>query len=196
MSAVKQRQPPLARIGLMMALTASPIGCAPARTPAELEAIALIERLGGTIKTDAAAPRQPVVAVALGGTQVADADLTRLTAFADLRTLSLFDTLVGDEGIEQLAALDHLQTLYLGRTRVTDAGLQRLAAAASGGEPAGLGLRELQTIGLSDTSVTDASLDFFVSLARLKSVNLRHTRVTARGAARLKRSRPGLVVHW
>lgn len=185
-----------ARIGLIAVLVTSAIGCAPARTPAELEAIALVESLGGTIKTDAAAPRRPVVEVALGGTQVTDADLSHLTALTDLRTLSLFDTKVGDEGLRQLASLGHLQTLYLGRTQVTDAGLKRLAAAASGDEPASLGLPELQTIGLSDTPVTDASIDLLSSLAALKSVNLRRTRITAGGVARLTRSRPSLVVHW
>lgn len=193
MSAPKQRQPPLAQMGFMMAVVASAIGCAPARTPAELEAIALIEHLGGAIKTDTSVPGQPVVEVALGGTQVADADLSRLTAFSELRTLSLFDTKVGDEGLRQLASLGHLQTLYLGRTKITDAGLERLMTAVPGGVPA---LGELRTLGLSDTVITDSSVERFKNLTRLKSINLRHTRVTAGGIARLKQSEPALVVHW
>ncbi len=69
MSALKKAQPPHTRLAFAWALTASAVGCGHARTRAEVEAIALVERLCGTIKTDAAQAGRPVIEVALGGTQ-------------------------------------------------------------------------------------------------------------------------------
>ena len=168
-------------------------GCRPPRSSAEQEAIAWIERLGGKVKYDGAQPGSPVVEVALGGTQIAGAHLGRLVTFTKLQTLSLFDTSVGDDGLEQIAEFKTLKALYLGRTRVTDAGLKRWPGGANGSEVGGG--PALQTLGLSDTAVSDASFDVLATFPHLKSVNLRHTRVTAAGVARLKRSRPDLVVH-
>ena len=185
------------QMGLAFALTVLVAGCEPSRTPAEAEAIALVERLGGKITPDHQRSGKPIVEVALGGTKITDGELARLAVFTELRTLSLFDTSVGDDGLRHLASLASLQTLYLGRTRITDAGLKHLAApAGDGGETQSTGLRSLQTLGLSDTAITDASLDLLAGLAELKSVNLRHTRVTASGVAGLKQSRPPLVVHY
>lgn len=169
-------------------------GCQPPRSSAEQEAIAWVERMGGKVKYDDAQPGSPVVEVALGGTSVAGAQLGRLATFTKLQTLSLFDTSVGDEGLERIAEFKTLKTLYLGRTRVTDAGLKRWAAGGNDRSDVG-GVLALQTLGLSDTAVSDASLDVLATLPHLKSVNLRHTRVTAAGVARLKRSRQDLVVH-
>ncbi|HJT35523.1 MAG TPA: hypothetical protein VJ783_26080 [Pirellulales bacterium] len=201
-----------ARLAFPFALMLLSIGCRPGRTPEEAEAIALVERLGGRVKSDDARSSRPVVEVALGGTRITDAELARLVVFTQLQTLSLFDTAVSDEGLEHLASLVNLQTLYLGRTRITEAGLQRLAvgqafqpdipgarAERQAGKPelrpdAGLG--KLQTLGLSDTPISDASIDVLARFAALRSVNLRRTRVTAAGAARLRQSRPDLIVHF
>lgn len=200
------------RLAFPFALMLLSIGCRPGRTLEEAEAIALVERLGGRVKFDDARSNRPAVEVALGGTRVTDAELARLAVFTELQTLSLFDTSVGDEGLEQVASLGKLQTLYLGRTRVTDAGLKRMATAAVGQafQPDNradrqaakpdlrhdAGLDHLQTLGLSDTGVSDAGVELLTRFATLRSVNLRHTRVSAAGVARLRQARPDLVVHF
>ena len=169
---------------LTPALTLLLAGCGAKPTPEQAEAIAMIERLGGTLKFSDDRPGRPVVEIALGGTPVADADLARLACFTELETLSLFDSAIGDEGLARLAPLVKLRTLYLGRTRVTDDGLAALA-----------GMSKLKTLGLSDTQITDAGLAHLKTLGELRSVNLRHARTTASGLQELKQAAPQLVIH-
>jgi hypothetical protein len=159
-------------------------GCGAQRTPDETAAIAMIERLGGKIKFADDRAGRPVVGIALGGTAVADADLERLACFAQLESLSLFDSGVGDAGVAYLKQLVNLKALYLGRTKITDAGLDSAAA-----------LVQLKTLGLSDTRVTDAGLLRLASLSRLVSINLRGARTTDVGIRKLQESLPQLIVH-
>jgi hypothetical protein len=159
-------------------------GCGAQRTPDEAAAIAVIERLGGKIKFAEDRPGRPVVEVALGGTAVSDADLEQLGCFAELESLSLFDSGVGDAGLAHLKPLANLKTLYLGRTKITDAGLVAIAE-----------LSQLKTLGLSDTRVTDDGLLRLTRLSRLASINLRRTPTTDAAVRKLKESLPQLVVH-
>jgi hypothetical protein len=55
-------------------------------------------------------------------------------------------------------------------------------------------LSELQMLGLFDTAVTDAGLTHLSGLTRLRSLNVRVTRVTAAGVAWLKSVLPEVEV--
>ncbi|HVC99189.1 MAG TPA: hypothetical protein VND64_36330 [Pirellulales bacterium] len=169
---------------LGLVLGCSQLGCAPRVSPDEAEAIAAIERLGGTVKRDDRRHGGPVVEVGLGGTRVADGDLAYLARFPELETVALFDSAVGDAGLAHLKECAELRTLYLGRTKVSDEGLANLDSLA-----------KLKTLGLSDTQITDAGLARLKGLASLKSVNLHGARTTREGTLQLERDLPGLVVH-
>ena len=69
--------------------------CAAARADeAEDRAVAFVEKLGGTVTRDEAAPGKPVDFVSFALTSVTDADLKPLAAFKGLTTLSLVTTRV------------------------------------------------------------------------------------------------------
>ncbi len=160
------------------------IGCGPRVDPEVAEAIAAIERLGGTVKRDDRRQGRPVVEVSLGGTRVTDGDLAYLARFPELETVALFDSKVGDEGLARLKDCTELRTLYLGRTKISDEGLAQLA-----------GMKQLKTLGLTDTRIGDAGIAHLKALTNLKSVNLHGARATAEGIRQLEKTLPGLVVH-
>ena len=122
--------------------------CALARADdAEVTAVALVEKLGGTVVRDEKAPGKPVTQVWLIKTKVTDAELKELAIFKNLIGLVLIYTKVTDVGLKELATLKNLVVLELGNTKVTDAGLKELAA-----------LKNLEILNLTDTEVTDAGL--------------------------------------
>jgi hypothetical protein len=157
-------------------------GCGKQPSPEQSETIAAIERLGGRVKY---ADDRTVVEVALGGTQVSDAQLEKLSVFPELKTLSLFDSAIGDEGLAKLGPCPALEILYVGRTRVTDAGLKQLTRFPT-----------IKNIGLSDTRVSDAGIRQLASLANLRTINVHRTQVTVTGGNDLKAALPQLVIHY
>lgn len=157
-------------------------GCTHGPSAEQRELIGRIESLGGHVKYG---PKTAVIEVALGGTNVSGAVLAGLPAFAELRTLSLFDSAVGDDDLGQLSGLTSIETLYLGRTRVTDAGLVHLAQ-----------IKSLKSLGLSDTRVSDQGLQLLASLSDLRSVNVHRTQVTVTGGNRLRAALPQIVIHY
>src|SRR5262245_25490030 len=92
----------------------------------EKQAIAAIEKLGGTISRDEEAPGQPVVEVNFRSSRVTDAGLVHLKVLGQLRKLLLDDTKVTDAGMVHLKELKELRTLDISDTGVTDAGLAHL----------------------------------------------------------------------
>ena len=92
----------------------------------EAKAIAAVEKLGGKVLLDDESPNKPVIAIDLGKTKIADADLDLVKAFSQLETLNLDHTEIGDFGLERVKELTRLQVLGLWETKVTDAGLAHL----------------------------------------------------------------------
>jgi hypothetical protein len=85
--------------------------------------------------------------VALCGSKVTDAELVRLRALPQLRSLYLRGSQVTDAGLVCLPGLTRLEELSLANTRVSDAGLTHLRA-----------LTQLRTVNLRNTQVTDAGV--------------------------------------
>jgi hypothetical protein len=93
------------------------------------EAIAAIEKLGGTCRCDVLSPDSPIVRVGLRHTQVTDASLEYLKVLTSLQKLDLGITRVTDAGMRHLKGLTSLQELNLHDTHVTDAGVNELKKA-------------------------------------------------------------------
>jgi hypothetical protein len=83
----------------------------------------------------------------LDDTKVTDDGLKQLSAYSDLRTLSLCNTRITDQGLGYVAQCPHLQRLSLRYCHVTDVGLGRLAA-----------LRGLKTLDVQETRVSPAGV--------------------------------------
>jgi hypothetical protein len=81
--------------------------------------------------------------VHLRGPKVTDAELVRLRALPQLRSLYLRGSRVTDAGLVHVCGLPHLRTLSLNSTGVTDAGLVCLR-----------GLTSLKSLSLAETHVT------------------------------------------
>ncbi len=138
-------------------------------------AVAQLLTLGARTVRDEASPGQPVVAVFLDRTPIADADLVHLKGLAHLTNLQLRDTAITDAGLVHLKRLTSLKSLDLSRTRVTDAGAVHLK-----------GLTNLEMLGLISDQITDAGLAHLRSLTSLQSLFLSGTKVSGAGLAHLK----------
>ena len=116
----------------------------------EQEAMAAIEKLGGTVEslgpggginvsftdktpTDAALVHLKRLTnlewLSLGSTNVADADLVHVKGLTNLTNLYLYDTKITDAGLVHLNGLTSLKMLDLGGSEVTDEGVKKLRAA-------------------------------------------------------------------
>lgn len=115
--------------------------------PSEAATVALIQKLGGKVETDAEKPDHSVLKVYLHNTKVQDADLASLKSLLRLQNLFLGKTGITDAGVEKLGTLTRLQTLSLNGTSVTDAGLKYLAP-----------LSNLRTLNLQETKVTPTGI--------------------------------------
>jgi internalin A len=142
------------------------------------------------------------------GTKVTDTGLKELAGLKNMQELYLTGCQVTDAGLKELAGLKKLEVLHLGNTKVTGAGLKELA-----------GLESLQALYLYDTPLTDAELKHLAALKSLRYLNLAHcsgvtdaglkelgtlmglkylrlylTKVSAAGAAALRKELPGCNV--
>jgi hypothetical protein len=89
----------------------------------------LIQKLGGSYKTDDRLPDKPVATVDLRDTAVADDQLATLKELPQLKILVLDGTKVSDAGIESLKECSELQRVFLRMTRVSPAGIDGLRKA-------------------------------------------------------------------
>ena len=124
------------------------------------EAVAAIEKLGGTVTIDEKSPGRPVVEADLTSTHVTDAELERLVGLrqlANLQTLCLTNTGVTDGALAHCRRLTKLKSLCLNGTLVTDTGLTQLR-----------GLMQLEGLDLGNTKLTDDGLHRLGSLKRLR----------------------------
>ena len=118
---------------------------------------------------------------------VTEADDQSMTAVATLHLtqLSLYNTHVGDRGINTLtqgAAAGELERLDLGASQVTDAAVTTLANSDSS--------HHLQWLNLSLTATTDASIDNLLSMKGLHYLDIRDTKISPRGATKLRFTLP------
>jgi Leucine-rich repeat (LRR) protein len=147
------------------------------------KAIADIQKSGGKVDRDEAAPGKPVITVNLGVSQVNDAGLEPLKAFPKLQRLTLNNTKITDAGLEHLKPLTGLQKLYIVDVPITDAGLERLK-----------GLSNLRVLSLVGTNITDAGLAHIKGMTNLQEVFLASTKVTDAGIKSLKEALPKVKV--
>lgn len=116
----------------------------------------------------------------LTNTKITGAGLVHIGRLSNLQYLSLGNTQVDDDGLRHIANSERLWALILDGTNVTDEGLKHLK-----------GLTNLEEwLGLVGTNVTDAGLVHLQRLTKLRSLNLRKTKVTADGVRELQRALP------
>src|SRR5262249_16039420 len=124
-------------------------------------AIRDVERLRGSVPTEHVEPERlrdwvgdermkgfaEVKIIRLGGSEIGDEGLSRLSVFKDLESLDLASVPITDAGLVHLKRLTRLKELWLSDTSVTDAGLGYLK-----------GMANLLALGLDGTQVTDNGL--------------------------------------
>ena len=156
---------------------------ASAPSPEALEAIAKIQKIGGTVMALAMNDDSLVVDFHLGGTALNDEGLANIKALPKVVQLDLKDTQITDAGLANLAAIATLSRLHLEKTKITDAGLAHLKDLAN-----------LEYLNVYGTAVTDAGLDHLKGLKNLKKLYVWQSQVTDAGIAKLKESLPGVTV--
>ncbi len=160
---------------------ATPAAAAPS---AEVqEAIAKIQKIGGTVQALAMNDDSLVVDFHLGGTALNDEGLAAIKVLPKVVQLDLKDTQITDAGLAQLAGIATLNKLHLEKTKITDAGLPHLKDLAN-----------LEYLNLYGTAVTDAGLEHLKGLKNLKKLYVWQTPVTDAGIAKLKEALPTVIV--
>ncbi|HEX3724946.1 MAG TPA: hypothetical protein VHV08_01835, partial [Pirellulales bacterium] len=152
-------------------------------SPEAQEAVAKIQKIGGTVQALAMNDDSLVVDFHLGGTTLGDEGLAAIKALPKVVQLDLKDTQITDAGLANLAGLATLNKLHLEKTKITDAGLAHLKDLAN-----------LEYLNLYGTAVTDAGLEQLKGLKNLKKLYVWQSQVTDAGAAKLKEALPGVTV--
>lgn len=111
---------------------------------------------------------------------------TKLSPSGDVVSLNLSSVPVSDNELEHLRGLPKLQWLDIRHSRLTDAGAQQLVD---------LGFRDLQLLKLDDCEVTDVGVRALASLAGLRDLHVRQTRVTQAMVDELRKSKPSLRIY-
>ncbi len=162
---------------------AAPATPAAPPSPAVLEAIAKIQKIGGTVQALAMNDDSLVVDFHLGGTALNDEGLANVKVLPKLVQLDLKDTQITDAGLANLAGIATLNRLHLEKTKITDAGLVHLKDLAN-----------LEYLNLYGTAVTDAGLEHLRGLKNLKKLYLWQSQATDAGVAKLKEALPTVTV--
>ncbi len=152
-------------------------------SPAVLEAIGKIQKIGGTVQALAMNDDSLVVDFHLGGTALNDEGLATVKVLPKVVQLDLKDTQITDAGLANLAGIATLNRLHLEKTKITDAGLAHLKDLAN-----------LEYLNLYGTAVTDAGLEHLKALKNLKKLYVWQSQVTDAGIAKLKEALPGVAV--
>lgn len=154
-----------------------------APSPEAQEAIAKIQKIGGTVMALAMNDDSLVIDFHLGGNALNDEGLASVKALPKVVQLDLKDTQITDAGLAHLAGISTLNRLHLEKTKVTDAGLAHLKD-----------LGNLEYLNLYGTAVTDAGLEHLKGLKNLKKLYVWQSQVTDAGIAKLKEALPGVTV--
>lgn len=142
----------------------------------EADAIAAIEKMGGTVRQIAQDSDDKEAAFHLSGKDLNDEGLAAVKEIENLIWLNLANTKITDAGLKHLSGMTSLTRLHLEKTQIGDAGLAHLK-----------GLDKLEYLNLYGTHVSDAGLDHLKALPNLKKVYLWQSKVTEEGAASLEK---------
>ncbi len=170
--------------------------------------------LGDTRVSDAGMkhlkPLKNLVSLSLAGNPIGDAGLEHLKGLTNLDHLNLRGTPITDAGLAHLQPMKKLGILLLAGTKVGDAGLQFLQPLEnlgqlelSGTAVTGAGLKHLRTlknliyIHMDATRVSDAGLADLAALNwQFGQLDLRETRISAKGIASLRAALPKVYISW
>lgn len=141
----------------------------------EGEAIAAIEKLGGTVRQIAQDSDDKEAAFHLSGKDLTDDGLAAIKEVDDLIWLNLANTKITDAGLKHLAEMKSLTRLHLEKTQIGDSGLEHLKT-----------LENLEYLNLYGTQVSDAGLAHLKELPKLKKLYLWNSKVTKDGLASMK----------
>lgn len=155
----------------------------PSPSPAELEAMAGLGKLGITARPIAAGINWRRANLRSAGDSFPAEAFALLRQITTMRELNLGGVRLKDEDLAAIAALKNLTVLHLDNTPITDAGLKHLGA-----------LENLTALNLFGTAITDAGLQHLAGLKNLKSLYLAETKVTAEGVARLQKGLPNVQI--
>lgn len=154
---------------------------------ADLHSVAAIEIIGDEIRDPALsyiAPLHNLACLRIAGARhIGDDGVANLSNLRRLTTLQLGSCEITDRGVASLAQLTRLEDLGLPFCRISDAGLQHLA-----------NMHHLRRLMLTESDITDASIPVLAGFKKLELLDVRRTRMTSRGVARLKQSLPGCQV--
>ena len=147
--------------------------------------LAAIQELGGYVELDKNLAGEPIVSLALFGSDLSDAGMIRLLEELPVLTqLNLRGVLVGDALVSYSRQRDKLTSLSLRDSRVTDAGLIYLAEMTS-----------LEELDLSNTRISDAGLKPLAKLAGLQALYISETRVTEQALLQLQKELPNCSIN-
>ena len=138
----------------------------------EAEAIAAIEKLGGTVRQIAQDSEDKEAAFHLSGKDLTDDGLGAVKEIENLIWLNLANTKVTDAGLKHISGIKSLTRLHLEKTQIGDAGLEHLK-----------GLEKLEYLNLYGTQVSDAGLEHLKALPNLKKLYLWQSKVTKEAVA-------------
>jgi hypothetical protein len=156
---------------------------APLKAGPPSDAVAAIEKLGGSVRPVGDDGKEWEVELHLQGRDLTDKGLAHVAALKNVVSLNLRDTKITDAGLVHLKGLTTLRTLHLERTQIGDAGIAHLT-----------GLEKLEYLNLYETKITDASLVHLASLKKLNRLYLWQTKVTDEGVAKLAKALPELRI--
>jgi len=148
------------------------------------DAIAAIEKSGGSVRPIIRNDDRREVSFYLRGAAIKDADIAPVAKLPKVAYLQLGSTSVTDAGLVYLKGLTDLEQLHLEGTRITDKGLVYLKD-----------LKKLTYLNLYNTAVTDAGLAQLAGLVNLKELYLWQTKVTDEGVKKLKQALPNLDIN-
>jgi hypothetical protein len=157
--------------------------------------LALLERLDdvelltldGTKVTDAGLVHlsrlHRLFALELNDTAITGAGLKILGRLKAITWLELCNTQIDDGGLSALAGLTELEAIFLNKTRLDGSGFRHLER-----------LPQLLSIAARETNVTNQALEEFKPPRSLQGLDVFGSRVTASGAAAVKRKLPSVAV--
>lgn len=142
----------------------------------------------------------------LHGTKITDKGLPNLAKARRLKFLDLSRNDISDAGLQEIAKLERLDSLSLRGARITDKGLTNLkdlpltSLDLSDNKVSDAGLKEikhlktLRYLSLDRTDISDTGIQQLRTLSELTTLSIRSTKVTEKGANRLKESSPDLEI--
>jgi hypothetical protein len=169
---------------LLVTGIALPVRAADSPSAGDVEAVGMIEELGGSLHPMSNENNQEwEVDFHLRGRALTDEGLAHVAALKNVVSLNLRDTQITGAGLAHLRGLTQLRYLHLERTSVGDAGTENLS-----------GLANLEYLNLYGTNVSDQTLARLPGLKKLKRLYVWQTAVTDDGVARLEKELPDLRI--